>query len=74
MTAVAVTSDEMVTSPIARTVRDIAVITKRNMLRNIRLPQLIVFATIQPVMFLLLFNYVFGGSIGRSPQLSLIHI
>lgn len=70
MTAVAVTSDEMVTSPIARTVRDIAVITKRNMLRNIRLPQLIVFATIQPVMFLLLFNYVFGGSIGRSPQLA----
>lgn len=40
-----------------------AVITKRNVLRNIRLPQLLVFATIQPVMFLVLFNYVFGGAI-----------
>ncbi|MGA7097180.1 MAG: ABC transporter permease [Acidimicrobiia bacterium] len=39
------------------------VITKRNLLRNIRLPQLVVFATIQPVMFLLLFNYVFGGAL-----------
>jgi ABC transporter DrrB family efflux protein len=41
----------------------IVVITWRNMLRNVRLPQLLVFATIQPVMFLLLFNYVFGGAI-----------
>ncbi len=43
-----------------------AVITKRNILRNVRLPQLLVFATIQPVMFLLLFNYVFGGAISSS--------
>ena len=48
----------------AHTVKDIAVITKRNLLRNIRLPQLLIFATVQPVMFLLLFNYVFGGAIG----------
>ncbi len=40
-----------------------AIIAKRNMLRNIRLPQLVLFATVQPVMFLLLFNYVFGGAI-----------
>jgi ABC transporter DrrB family efflux protein len=45
-------------------VKDIAVITRRNLLRNIRLPQLLIFATVQPVMFLLLFNYVFGGAIG----------
>ena len=45
------------------TITHTMVITKRNMLRNIRLPQLVVFATIQPVMFLLLFNYVFGGAI-----------
>jgi ABC transporter DrrB family efflux protein len=43
---------------------DTWVITKRNLLRNVRLPQLLVFATIQPIMFLLLFNYVFGGAIG----------
>ena len=46
--------------------KDIAVITKRNLLRNIRLPQLLIFATVQPVMFLLLFNYVFGGAIGQA--------
>jgi len=40
-----------------------AVITKRNVFRNLRIPQLVIFATIQPVMFLLLFNYVFGGAI-----------
>lgn len=39
------------------------VITKRNMLRNIRHPELVFFATVQPVMFLLLFNFVFGGAI-----------
>jgi ABC transporter DrrB family efflux protein len=49
-----------------------AVITKRNTLRVVRLPQLLLFSTIQPVMFLLLFNYVFGGAIaiggdGASP-------
>ncbi len=46
--------------------KDTLVITRRNLLRNIRLPQLLFFATVQPVMFLLLFNYVFGGAIGGS--------
>jgi ABC transporter DrrB family efflux protein len=36
---------------------------KRNLLRYKRLPQLIVFSFIQPVMFVLLFAYVFGGAI-----------
>lgn len=45
------------------TFSDITVMTKRNFLRYIRLPQLIVFSTIQPVMFVLLFAYVFGGAI-----------
>jgi ABC-2 type transport system permease protein/oleandomycin transport system permease protein len=39
------------------------VIAKRNLIRIARTPQLLVFATIQPVMFVLLFRYVFGGSI-----------
>ncbi|MDH3606718.1 MAG: ABC transporter permease [Acidimicrobiia bacterium] len=47
-----------------QTTRAITVITKRNLLRNIRLPQLLILATVQPIMFLLLFNYVFGGAIG----------
>ena len=47
-------------------VTDTIVITRRNLLRNVRLPQLLLFATVQPVMFLLLFNYVFGGAIGAA--------
>ncbi|GMR02677.1 MAG: ABC transporter permease [Acidimicrobiia bacterium] len=45
------------------TMRHTAVIAERNLRRIIRLPQLLVFATIQPVMFVLLFAYVFGGAI-----------
>jgi ABC transporter DrrB family efflux protein len=47
----------------AGAVRDALVIGRRNLLRNVRLPQLLVFATVQPVMFLVLFAYVFGGAI-----------
>lgn len=47
-------------------VRDTLVITRRNLRRNVRLPQLLLFATIQPLMFLVLFNYVFGGAIGQT--------
>lgn len=45
-------------------ISDTLAITKRNLIRYIRLPQLVFFSSIQPVMFLLLFNYVFGGAIG----------
>ncbi len=44
-------------------VPDALVMTRRNLLRYFRLPQLLVFSTIQPVMFVLLFVYVFGGAI-----------
>lgn len=46
--------------------RDSFIITKRNLIRYIRLPRLIFFSSIQPIMFLLLFNYVFGGSLGKT--------
>lgn len=49
--------------PFGSAVTHTAVITWRNVMRVVRLPQLLVFSTIQPVMFLLLFNYVFGGAI-----------
>jgi ABC transporter DrrB family efflux protein len=63
------TSDDLDRVPLRRAVTGTLVITKRNLLRNVRLPQLLLFATIQPVMFLLLFNFVFGGAIGGSlPQ------
>lgn len=43
--------------------RDAATMTRRNLLRLSRTPQVIVFSTIQPLMFVFLFNFVFGGSI-----------
>jgi ABC-2 type transport system permease protein len=44
-------------------INDAMVITKRQLLQLARVPELLVFSTIQPVMFVLLFRYVFGGSI-----------
>ena len=38
-------------------------ITGRNLHRLVRVPTLIAFATVQPVMFVLLFTYAFGGAI-----------
>lgn len=44
-------------------VSDALALTHRNLLRYVRLPQLLVFSTVQPVMFVLLFAFVFGGAI-----------
>ena len=52
-----------VSSNISNAISDIGVMTRRNMLRYIRLPQLLVFNALLNVVLLLLFNYVFGGAI-----------
>jgi ABC-2 type transport system permease protein/oleandomycin transport system permease protein len=44
-------------------VADALTMTWRNLLKYVRVPNLLVFSTIQPVMFVLLFAYVFGGAI-----------
>jgi ABC-2 type transport system permease protein/oleandomycin transport system permease protein len=44
-------------------VSDALTITWRNLLNIRRNPQLLVFATIQPVIFVLMFRFVFGGAI-----------
>ncbi len=51
-------------TPVAWLISDILAITKRNLLKYVRLPTLLIFSTIQPVMFVLLFRYVFGNAIG----------
>jgi len=43
----------------------------RNLVTLVRLPQLLVFATIQPVIFVLLFRYAFGGAI-NTPGLAYV--
>jgi hypothetical protein len=44
-------------------VSDTLTITRRNLLVWLRVPAYIVFTVIQPVIFVLLFRYVFGGAI-----------
>ena len=51
---------------LAWTLRDGYVVSVRNMRHFIRQPQLLLFSTVQPIMFVLLFSYVFGGAISGS--------
>lgn len=44
-------------------VKDGLTVAKRNLIGLTRQPQLVVFSTIQPIMFVLLFNYVFGTAL-----------
>ncbi|OIJ65128.1 ABC transporter permease [Streptomyces mangrovisoli] len=41
---------------------DSLVIAHRNLIRMSRIPEMIIFGLIQPIMFVVLFTYVFGGS------------
>ena len=45
---------------------DARVVSVRNLLHFVRQPDLLIFSTIQPIMFVLLFTYVFGGAIKHS--------
>src|SRR5262245_26771075 len=47
----------------ARAVSDVAVITRRNLLHTLRRPEVLVLSTSMPVIFILMFTYVFGGAI-----------
>jgi ABC transporter DrrB family efflux protein len=47
----------------AAVLADTATITGRNLRRLVRVPTLLVFATVQPVLFVVLFTYAFGGAI-----------
>jgi ABC transporter DrrB family efflux protein len=53
-------------------VRDSLALAKRNLLHYTRVPQLLVFTFIQPIMFVLLFRYVFGGTI-KIPGVSYVN-
>ena len=50
-------------STLAQNFSDGITITKRNMIKIKRVPDLIVFSTLSPIMFVLLFVYVFGSAI-----------
>ncbi|WP_455352811.1 ABC transporter permease [Streptomyces sp. SYSU K217416] len=48
---------------VVQSVSDSLVVAQRNLIRMTRIPEMIIFGMIQPIMFVVLFSYVFGGSI-----------
>ncbi|MFE9724632.1 ABC transporter permease [Streptomyces sp. NPDC005794] len=50
-------------SGIAQSVTDSLIVAKRNLIRMARIPEMVIFGLVQPIMFVVLFTYVFGGSI-----------
>jgi ABC transporter DrrB family efflux protein len=60
---------------VAGAARDSYAIAVRNLIAYKRVPQLLVFSTIQPVIFVLLWRYVFGGAVsvpGRVPYVDFL--
>jgi ABC transporter DrrB family efflux protein len=58
---------------LTQSVKDSLVVARRNLIRMTRIPEMVIFGLIQPIMFVVLFTYVFGGSISiggsTDPQL-----
>jgi ABC transporter DrrB family efflux protein len=46
-----------------QSVHDSLVVAKRNLRRMLRIPEVVIFGMVQPIMFVVLFSYVFGGSV-----------
>ena len=66
MTATAIApaiSERPQRTALAWAVSDTKTIAWRNLLTITRLPQLLIFSLVQPVIFVLMFRYVFGGAI-----------
>jgi ABC-2 type transport system permease protein/oleandomycin transport system permease protein len=59
---------------VRRLVSDTLIIAERNLVRLPRAPDLLLAFTVQPIMFVLLFRYVFGGAIntGRIPYVEFL--
>jgi oleandomycin transport system permease protein len=51
-------------SSLGRTVRHAVALARRNLIKTMRTPEQLIDVTIQPIIFLLLFVYVFGGALG----------
>src|SRR2546427_6340804 len=70
MSAVTVTQKPTrpgVSQRLAYAIGDGAIIAERNLTQMIRVPTVLVFELVQPVMFTLLFRFVFGGAIAELP-------
>src|SRR5580698_8121865 len=51
-----------------RTLRHALALAKRSLIKTARTPEALIDVTLQPIIFLLLFTYVFGGAIGGGSQ------
>jgi ABC transporter DrrB family efflux protein len=58
---------------VRRLLTDTLVIAERNLIRLPRAPDLLLAFTVQPVMFVLLFRYVFGGAIRTPPGITYVN-
>lgn len=63
----AVTDTERIAAPrprggIVQSINDSLVVARRNLIRMLRIPEIVIFGLVQPIMFVVLFSYVFGGS------------
>ncbi|MEU2183644.1 ABC transporter permease [Streptomyces thermolilacinus] len=47
---------------VVQSLTDSLVVARRNLIRMSRIPEMVIFGLIQPIMFVVLFSYVFGGS------------
>jgi ABC transporter DrrB family efflux protein len=54
-------------NPFVGLARDTVTVTQRNLIDLWRVPQLLVFTLLQPVIFVIIFRYVFGGAIYSPP-------
>src|SRR5262249_56262226 len=67
MTAATVTLPVTIERPqrgaVGWAIRDAMTVARRNLIAMKRTPQVLVFSTIQPIIFVLMFRYVFGGAI-----------
>ena len=57
-----------------RLIRHSAALAKRSLLKTMRTPEALIDVTLQPVIFLLLFTYVFGGAIAGSQSVYLQYL
>jgi ABC-2 type transport system permease protein len=57
-------------SQLALAFQDGAVVAKRNLIKVRRVPEVLIWTTMSPIMFVLLFAYVFGGTIGTAQGVS----
>jgi oleandomycin transport system permease protein len=59
---------ELTESRIPRNLRHALVVARRNLIKTMRTPEQLIDVTIQPIIFLLMFTYVFGGAISGGSQ------